>query len=132
MTSGVSIVGSLLRAHTDLGQIVPVTQIKAAALPDNIPLPAILVRTVSSVDRQPLKRSAKTRTVDRVAVTVRASSYREQCTVIGMIKDCCGGITGEIDGAERVAILTAGTGPDVRGPGDSFEQTQDLRVSYDA
>jgi hypothetical protein len=31
-----------------------------------------------------------------------------------------------------VSILTAGTGPDVAGPNDSYEQTQDFRVSFDA
>lgn len=132
MTTGVDIVGTLLRAHPDLTAIVPIERIKAGALPDDVALPALLVRCVSSVERQPLKRGAVTRNVDRIAVTVRAASYREQRAVIAIVKPCCAGKTGDIGGGVRVSILTAGTGPDVRGPGDSFEQTQDFRVSHDA
>ena len=132
MTSGTAITGTLLREFTELTQVVPQSLIKAGALPDNVTLPAILVRTVSSTERQPLKRGPTSRTTDRVAVTVRAANYRDQVAVIKLIKDCCAGKTGDIGGGQNVSILTAGTGPDVRGPGDSFEQTQDFRVSYDA
>lgn len=132
MTTGVDIVGSLLRAHAELLELVPVERIKAGALPEGVQLPAILVRLVSSVERQPLKRGTRTRTVDRVAVTVRGASYREQRAVIALVKPCCAGKTGDIGGGQRVSILTAGTGPDVRGPGDSFEQTQDFKTSFDA
>ena len=41
-------------------------------------------------------------------------------------------LTGDIGGALRVSILTAGLGPSLNGPGNSFEQTQDFRVSWDA
>lgn len=132
MTTGVDIVGALLRAYPALIAVVAVPSIKAGALPDGTPLPAILVRRVSKVSRQQLVRGPLTRKVDRVAVAVRAASYREQVAIIGLIEDCCVGQTGDIGGGLRVSILDAGTGPDVRGPADSFEQTQDLRVSYDA
>jgi len=29
-------------------------------------------------------------------------------------------------------VLTAGAGPELNGPGDSFERNQDFTVSYDA
>lgn len=132
MTTGVDIVGDLLRDYDPLVEVVPEEKIKAGALPDNVTLPAVLLRLVSSVERQPLKRGGATRTFDRVAVTVRADSYREQRAVIALVKACCAGKTGNIGGGTRVSILTAGTGPDIRGPGNSYEQTQDFRVSHDA
>ncbi len=129
--TGVQIVGSLLGGDAAVLNLVE-DRLKAGALPDGIALPALLVRLVSSVERQPLRRGMTTRTIDRVSVTVRASNYREQAAIIKLVKACCPGKTGNIGGASSVSILTAGTGPDVIGPASSFEQTQDFRVSYDA
>jgi hypothetical protein len=129
--TGVEIVGAVLRDHSPLVERIPVERIKAGALPDNIVLPALLLRTVSSIDRQWLKRGTVCRVTDRVSVAVRAASYAEQIAIIQIVKRLCGGLSGDIGGGLRVSILTAGTGPDVGGPANSFEQTQDLRVSFD-
>ena len=131
-TTGASIVGMLLRDDADIAAEVPAAQMKLGALPDDIALPAILIRIVSSVERPALRRGATTRTIDRVSVTVRARSYREQTRLIRLIKTRCAGRTGDIGNGNSVSILTAGTGPDLRGPGDSYEQAQDFRVSHDA
>lgn len=130
--SAVEIVGSLLREFANLTAIVQPVNIKAGVLPDNVTLPAILVHSVSSVDRQPLKRGPFFRCTERVAVSVRAGNYRDQKALIRIIRDCCAGQVGDIGGGLRVSILTAGTGPDMGGPANSFEQTQDFRVSFDA
>jgi len=116
--TGVDIIGALLIDDRAVTAIAPAVRIKAGALPDNVALPAFLVRLVSSVETQPLKRRGTIRTVDRVSVTVRAATYAEQTAAIRVIRNA--------------SILTAGTGPDARGPGNSFEQTQDFRVSFDA
>lgn len=130
--TGVDIVGALLRADPAITVIVPIEQIKAGALPDGIPLPALLLRTVTSVDRQPLKRGQTRRTTDRTSVAVRAANYRDQGLIIKLIRTCCVGLTGDIGGGTGVSILNAGVGPDVGGPANSFEQTIDLRVTFDA
>jgi hypothetical protein len=130
--TGVDIVGSLLRADAALSVRVPPERIKAGILPDAVSLPALLVRLVSSVERQSLKRGVATRTIDRIGVTVRAASYREQVELIKLVRASCAGLTGNVAGGSSVSILTAGTGPDVIGPASSFEQTQDFRVTYDA
>ena len=132
MTTGTDIVGALLRADPELLAMIPAKLIKAGTLPEKIALPALLLRTVSSVERAVLVRGAVTRTIDRVAVTVRAADYRGQVNVIKLVKGICAGKTGDIGGGTRVAILHAGVGPDIEGPGNSFEQTIDFRVSYDA
>lgn len=129
--TGANIVGLRLRGDAAILAKVPEERIKAGALPDGVELPALLVRLVSSVERQPLKRGAKVRTTDRVSVTVRASNYREQTDIIRLLRDRCGGWTGNAGAATSVSILTAGTGPDVIGPASSFEQSQDFRVSFD-
>ena len=130
--SGVEIIGGLLRADTSPPPSVAADRIKAGVLPDNVLLTAILVKSVSLVDRQPLKRMGWYRATERVSVTVRAGSYRDQVAAIKWVRAVCAGRTGTIGGAQNVAILTAGTGPEVTGPANSFERTQDFRVGYDA
>jgi hypothetical protein len=131
MTTGLDIIGTLLRADAALIAAVPAERIKGGRLGD-VALPALLVKETSTVERQTLKRGGVTRTIDRVSVTVRAASYREQRLIMQLVRQCCAGRTGDIAGAVRVSILTAGTGPELDGPGNTFERTQDFRVSYDA
>lgn len=129
--TGADIVGALLRAHAPLTTIVPSTAIKGGSLPEGQSLPALLVRTISLVDQQPLRRTGWCRSVARVGVTVRAASYREQNAIIALVRTCCSGRTGNIGGGVRVSVTTMGLGPDIVGPGNSYEQTQDFRVSFD-
>lgn len=123
------IVGELL--HNAPGT-VPAERIKAGRLPDGVPLPAIVARTVSVVERQPLKRGAWIRVTERVAVTVRADTYRNQKAIIRQINAACVGLHGDRAGVRGISIRAAGVGPDVAGPADSFEQTHDFRVTFDA
>ncbi len=128
--TGADIIGAVIRAHAPLVTIVPIERIKGGRLPDDVPLPALLVRTISSGVRATLRRQSKVRVADRVAVAVRAASYREQKAIMKLVRDSCAGMTGAIGGGEGVAIADAGRGPDLGGPGNSFEQTQDFRVTF--
>jgi hypothetical protein len=133
--TGISIMGALLRAEPDLLALVPEARIKAGRLPEGVDLPAIVVRTISVTERQPLSGADDEweRTTARISVTVRAASWAEKEAVVGLIRDKFrASRTGEIGGGTRVALRKAGLGPDVDGPGNTFEQTQDFRVSYDA
>lgn len=130
--TGADIIGALLTTDAAMLAIAPKERIKEDRLPDDIGLTALQVRTISSVDRQPLKRGPFVRQTDRVAVTVRASSVRDRKAAIAAVRACCAGRTGNIGGALRVAIQTDGLGPTLNGPGNSFEQTQDFRVTFDA
>lgn len=128
--TGADIIGAVLRAHAPLVAIVPIERIKGGRLPDDAPLPALLVRTISSGERPTLKRQSMVRITDRVAIAVRAASYRDQKAIMKLVRSCCIGRTGAVGEAEGVAIADAGGGPDLSGPGNSFEQTQDCRVSF--
>jgi hypothetical protein len=130
--TGPDIIGARLLAHAPLLGRVPVEHIKGGMLPDGIGLPAILVRTVSLIDRQTLAREDWVRSTARVSVTVRAASYVDQTDIIAMVRSCCPGAFAAIGGAMRVSILTDSLGPDLIGPGNSFEQAQDFKVSFDA
>lgn len=129
---GSDIIGALLCDDQSLVALVPVGQIKAGLLPEGAPLPSLLVNGISSVDRQPLKRGPLVRRTDRVAVTVRAGRHIDRKTIIAAVRKCCAGKTGNLGGGLNVSIITAGIGPDVNGPGNIFEKTQDFKVSFDA
>lgn len=131
--SGAMVVATVLAGIASQFETVPVDSIKAGRLPDGVALNALLVRNVSEVERQPLKRAGWVRQTWRVAVTVRAKNYREQGAIIALLNSLCPGVKGDVlPGARRVSILAAGIGPDVAGPGDTYEQTHDFRVSFDA
>lgn len=129
--TGAELAAILLRADTTVTARVPQAHIKLGALPEGAPLPALLVRTVSSSPAQFLRRGSMQRETARVSVLVRAASYREQVAIMKAVRRCCADWTGDMAPAERVAILAAGDGPDVIGPSNSFEQTTDFRVSFD-
>lgn len=131
--SGAIVVGTVLRAAATVTAKVPPERIRTGRLSDGTGLPALLVRNVSQVERQPLKREGWVRQTWRVSVAVRANDYREQGAIIALLNAVCPGVKGDVrDDAKRVSILAAGIGPDVSGPGDSYEQTHDFRVSFDA
>jgi hypothetical protein len=129
--TGAEIVGALLRANPEFLEKVAEANIKAGMLPENVTLPAVLVRTISVIERTTLKRRAKVRQVERVQLTVRAGNRRDQVAIRKMAISICAGWTGDMAPAERISILNAGTGPELTGPGNSFEQGTDFRVSFD-
>ena len=128
--SGVTIIGALMEASAPLLAEIPADRIKAGRLPNGVGLTAALVRHVSTLDRVKLDGTTE-RLTARIAVTVRAKSYREQGVAIALIRAACRGFVGNVAGFSRVSVLSAGLGPDVNGPGNSFEQTQDFKVSFD-
>ncbi|MDZ7893876.1 MAG: hypothetical protein U5M50_02270 [Sphingobium sp.] len=131
MIDGSDIVGAVLTGVPAMTNMVPAAQIKAGRLPDDCPLPALLVRIISTVERTKLRRVGAVRVVDRVSVTVRAGSHRDRKTLGAAVVACLAGRTGEVGGGARVAIVNAGSGPEVDGPGNSYERSHDFRVSYE-
>ena len=129
--SGTAIMSELLLADATIKTIADRGAVKEDRLPDGVALTAILLRTVSSVDRQPLKGGAFVRSTERVAGTVRAASVRERKAAIDRVRAAGRDRRGDFAGCLRVSVSTAGLGPAVLGPGDSFEQTQDFRVTFD-
>ncbi|WP_416463192.1 hypothetical protein [Sphingomonas sp. VDB2] len=128
---GVEIVGTLLREYEPLVALVPVASIKEDMLPEN--QLGIVLKSVSLTDRQTLAREPLVRSVERVSATVRAVSVADRDARLVMVRRCLTLWTGNILGdAQRISILSAGAGPSLLGPGNSFERTHDFRVSYDA
>ena len=129
---GVEIVSTLLREYAGFADILEAENIKGGALPENAPLPALLVRSVTTTDRKTLDGTEKGPVFERVSVAVRAANYRDQRTIMKLVKACCAGKIGNIPDVTRWSVTSAGKGPDLRGPGNSYEQTRDFRVFYNA
>jgi hypothetical protein len=129
---GATIMGAVLRDYAPLLKLIEPRNIRGGRLAEDQPLPAILVRTVSSIDAKRLTRSATRRCIDRISVAVRAASWAEQRAIIRAVRDAGADRVGQIGGGLNVSILLNGLGPDVDGPGNTYEQSQDFRVTYDA
>jgi hypothetical protein len=132
--SGGEILGKLLRDDVGLTQKVAAAAIKGGRLADAEALPVLLVRSLSIVDRQSLALEAMVRTTERVSVTVRAASYRDRKAIMDLLRSVgrAGIAITAMGDARNISVLTAGAGPELNGPGDSFERNQDFTVSYDA
>jgi hypothetical protein len=131
--TGAEILGELLRNEAPLIAVVAAAAIKGGRLADDEALPVLLVRSISIVDRQSLAREAMVRSTERVSVTVRASTYRERVRIMKLLRSAGTGIViGERGEARNISVLTAGAGPELNGPGNSFERSQDFSVTYDA
>lgn len=131
--SGVAIVSELLRGNLAVIAVVRAADIKGGRVADDAALPVLLMRSVSLVDRQTLAREEMVRSNERVSVTVRAATYRDQRAIIQLVRTACTGIVvKEMGDARNISVLTAGAGPELNGPGNSFERNQDFYVTYDA
>lgn len=130
--SGVSIIAALIEADAELLALVPLVKIKAGRLPDETGPPAMLIRHVSMIEQQMLRRGTVVHTVERISVALRVAEYRHLGAILKLLRAACAGKTGTVAGFHNVAVLTAGTGPDLNGPGNTFERTQDFRAAFDA
>ena len=133
MTGG-EVVGEMLRADDPLTAIVRTAAIKGGRLADDEALPVILVRSLSVVERQTLALEAMVRVSELVSVTVRASSYRDRKEIIELVRSAgrAGIFIAAMGDARNISVLTAGAGPELNGPGNSYERNQDFTVTYDA
>jgi hypothetical protein len=129
--SGSSIINELLEADPVLAVAAEEQRIKEDLWPENVELPAYLVRTISSTDRNNLTPGPFIRSFERISVTVRASSVRERKAEIDRVREAGRDRVGDFAGCFRVSVLTNGRSPTLIGPGNTFEQTQDFIVSFD-
>lgn len=129
--NGAEIASRLLVGSAALIAKVPAEQIKVGALPEGVSLPAILLTTISSVDRETLAKGATRRTTDRVQATVHARTYREKRDLLRLVRAACADRFGDFAGMTDVTVHLDGMGPDLFDSAASiFAQAQDLLVSF--
>lgn len=129
--TGEDIIAQRLLISTAIGALVPESSIKAEQMPDGTPLPWLLIRTISTIERQTLERGARVFLRERISVTVAAKSHRDRKMIMSLLPAACVGFEAARGDATSVSVLTAGAGPNVTGPGNRFERAQDFRVSFE-
>jgi len=130
--SGVAVVRFLLANNAALIAQVPAAKIMAGPIPMNTVLPAISVAQVSGVQRNMVGMNAvKYQVTDRVQVTVMASTYPLQKSILALIRAACPHTRGTINGINCDSILPDVEGPDFRDDTAAiYMQSQDYIVKF--
>lgn len=129
--SGVAIIRSILVHDFMLTNAVPKAKIMAGVLPLNTVLPAISIRQISGVEMKLIKRSGNEMVTDRVQVTVLATTYPEQKTILELIRSALPSVRGYIDEFEVDSILPDIDGPDLYSENPViYEQSIDYIVRF--
>lgn len=129
--SAEKIITALLRASSPLVAVVS-TRIGPGPLPQGTALPAVATNLISNVRRNTVgTREAAQLFRSRMQVTVLASSYAQQKTLVRLVADACKYQRGTIAGFSGVSVLPDIEGPDMRDDDATiYMQTIDFSVSY--
>lgn len=119
----VKVVRALLVADAALASVVPAARIMAGHIPQGATLPAVAVSHVSTVRYQPGATALKT---SRVQVTVMATSYPQQKSVLALVVAALPKTRGTVAGVEVDSIT-----PDIEGPDQSDADTGICFQTYD-
>ena len=129
--SGTAIVRYLLANNTPLVAVVPAARIMAGALPLNTVLPAISVTQVSGVPFPLIKTSETSIHKDRVQVTVLATTYPEQKSILALVRAAVVSSHGTVNGLAVDGITRDTEGPDVYSDNPIiYTQSQDHIVRF--
>lgn len=129
--SGVSVIRYLLANDATLTATVPAARIKAGILPINTILPAISIREVSSTRLEMIKYGSNEHINERVQVTALASTYGQQKTLLGLIKDALPNTRSTVNSVVVDSILRDITGPDMYNDDPViYEQSIDYFVKF--
>lgn len=127
----VAVIRYLLAHDSGVVAQVPASRVFAAELPQNITLPAIVVRQVSGTEGLTAAMTETRMRTDRVQVSVLASSYASVKTILELVRTSCATRGGTVNGVKLDSILPDGVGPDIY---DSeariFEQSRDFIVKH--
>lgn len=129
--NGVAAVRSVFVANAALIALVPAARIVAGVLPQGTALDAISITSVSSVDRNIPNPGAYRHVMERVQVTVMASTYPRLKAILKAARVAAADLMPPITGLLSVTIHTDSTGPDFMNDEASiYLQSQDFKVTY--
>ena len=127
--SGVAVIRYMLVNNAPLIASVPAARILSGVLPITTTIPAISIRQISGVEMPMIKRTGTQLVTERVQVSVHASSYLSQKTIIELIRSAITSTTGTINSVTVDSITHDVDGPDLYyDDPDIFEQSIDFIV----
>jgi len=131
--SGTAIVRYLLANDASLIAAVPAVKIMAGVIPLNTVLPAISVMQVSGVPRNTVAMAsgATVLVTDRVQITVMASTYPSQKSILALVRSALPVSRGTVNGFTVDSILPDSDGPDFFDAGLTIHmQSMDVMVIF--
>lgn len=129
--SGVSVVRYLLANDSTLTATVPEARIKAGILPIKTTLPAISITQISGNRIDVIKHGSNEHITERVQVTVLGTTYPQQKTILGLVKDALPATRGTVNSILVDSIEQDFTGPDLYNDDPViYEQSVDYFVKY--
>jgi hypothetical protein len=102
------------------------------AIPLGTTMPAIAVSEISVMERNTVgMNAAKVLATARIQVTVQASSYADQKTVLDLVRKACPNQRGTVNGVAVDSIVPDVAGPDLDVPDAGlFMQSRDFIVKF--
>lgn len=129
--SGVAVIRYMLVNNAALVAAVPAARILSGVLPITTTIPAISVRQISGVEMPMINRTGTQLVTERVQVSVHASSYLSQKTIIELIRSASTSTRGTVNSVSVDSITHDGDGPDLYyDEPDIFEQSIDFIVRF--
>lgn len=130
--SGVSVIRYLLANASGVIAVVPAARIFRGGIPVGTTLPAIGVREVSGVKLTGIRTNEAGRLKrERVQVTVYATSYPEQKSILALATSACPSQRGTVNSVSVDSIVPDLEGPDLEQPDAGiYEQSQDFIVLW--
>lgn len=114
MASDVHVARYLMANDAGLLVAVPAARIMAGPLPEGIALPAISIQHLSTLRKNYVAEQAVQWCTSRVQITVAASDYPTQQTVMHLVRAAMPRSRGNVDGVDVDAILSDIEGPEFR------------------
>ena len=129
--SGVAILRYMLANNAPLTAIVSSNKIIAGVAPLNTVLPAISIRQISGQEYQTIKRGSNQLVTERIQVTVLASTYPSQKSILNLIRSALPGTRGTVNGFVVDSITPDIDGPDLYNDDPViYEQSIDFMVRF--
>lgn len=130
--SGVAIIRALLVADATLIAACPAARIYAGVVPQSFTAPAIGITEIVSVEVPHIDGNSDTTIVEsRVEVTVIASDYPTQKSVLALARKACNYSHGTIASLPVVSVRRLSNGPDMADPDSQLVmQSMDFEVIY--
>lgn len=129
--SGPIAVRAAMIASADLVAFVPASRIIADdVLPQGMVRPAILLRSISTVERNAVKASTTRHVRERVQASYFADDARDRRTLRRLGRKAAADTFPAVEGIEHVTIIASGAGPDFTTDEMVRIGTQDFFVTY--
>ncbi len=129
--SGVAVIRYMLANNAPLIAVVTADKIKAGVVPINTALPAISIRQISGVEHELIKRGANQFVTERIQVSVLASTYPTQKSILNLIRSAVVSTRGTVNTFSVDSITHEGDGPDLYNDDPViYEQSIDFMVMF--